>query len=298
MSSIRTVALAGASGHLGPAIMDELVKSGFHLTVLTREDSRASFPSSVKVAKVNYDSIESLVAALKGQDAVVSVLGFNALLAQNKLIDAAVAVGVKRFLPSEYGADTLNPKVRVLSGLFGQKAGIAEKLIKIAAEGSLTYTFVYTGPFLDMVMGRGIPGDFKEHNATLYDGGDVKFSTTTIPTTARAISSVLQHPEETKNKSIYVSGAVVTQNQLIGMAEKIQGERWTTTKASTADLEKEANEEMKKPEPNRTKIITAVIVRSIMGEGFGGFFEKNDNELLGVSPMHESEIEALVKSCC
>ena len=82
------------------------------------------------------------------------------------------------------------------------------------------------------------------------------------------------------------------------MAEKIQGERWTITKANTADLEKGAKEEMKKPEPNRMKIITALIVRSVMGEGFGGLFETNDNELLGVSPMDESEIEVLVKSYC
>jgi hypothetical protein len=55
---------------------------------------------------VDYDDKETLVEALQG---IHTVLSFIQLLsdpeqkAQKSLIDAAIAAGVKRFAPSEYG---------------------------------------------------------------------------------------------------------------------------------------------------------------------------------------------------
>jgi len=37
------------------------------------------------------------------------------------LIDAAKAAGVKRFVPSEFGSDTTNPKVLEILGLLAEK---------------------------------------------------------------------------------------------------------------------------------------------------------------------------------
>lgn len=83
--------------------MKELLKSGlFEITVLTRESSSHDFPSGVKVAKVDYRNVESLTAALKGQDALVSAVASVAASGQRVLIDAAVEAGVKRIIPSEY----------------------------------------------------------------------------------------------------------------------------------------------------------------------------------------------------
>ena len=48
----------------------------------------------------------SLVAAFKGQDAVVSTISTSSLTEQKRVIDAAVEAGVKRFIPSEFGWDT------------------------------------------------------------------------------------------------------------------------------------------------------------------------------------------------
>lgn len=71
--------------------------------------SSVSFPDNVTVVKTNYTS-SSLQSALKGQDAVVSCVGFPGLTSQLDVIDAAKAVGVQRFFPSEFGDDTLSGK--------------------------------------------------------------------------------------------------------------------------------------------------------------------------------------------
>ncbi|KAE8312184.1 hypothetical protein BDV41DRAFT_578016 [Aspergillus transmontanensis] len=62
---IHKVALAGATGNLGPAILEQLVAANFEVTVLTRINGIThKFPASVHVASVDYDSLNSLVAAL------------------------------------------------------------------------------------------------------------------------------------------------------------------------------------------------------------------------------------------
>ena len=111
MSTIKTVAIAGASGHLGPAVLNTLLAAGiFEVTVFTRVSSNATFPSGAKVIPVDYASMESLTDALRGQDAVVSTLASVSLSAQFLMIDAAIAAGVKRFIPSEFGSNTYNAK--------------------------------------------------------------------------------------------------------------------------------------------------------------------------------------------
>ena len=98
VTTFKTVAVAGATGRIGQAVVKALLDADFTVTILTRPESSHSFPSSVKVAKVDYNDAESLASALKGQDVVISTVGYAAMLGQEKLIDAAVATGVKRIM--------------------------------------------------------------------------------------------------------------------------------------------------------------------------------------------------------
>lgn len=127
------------------------------MTVLTRTTGSGStthnFPPSVSVAPVDYDSIDSLTAALRGQDAVVSTLGAAALAKQLLLVNAAAQAGVKRFIPSDFGSDTLHPKSAALP-VYADKVTVQKALRDKAAQqgpdgSGLTYTIVLCGPFLD-----------------------------------------------------------------------------------------------------------------------------------------------------
>lgn len=68
------VAIAGATGNVGPAIVKGLVDGGFAVTALSRSGKTDGLPSSVKTVRVNYDSQDSLVQALKGHDAFISAI--------------------------------------------------------------------------------------------------------------------------------------------------------------------------------------------------------------------------------
>lgn len=96
-------------------VLDELLKAGFKPTVLTRSASTITgVPDGVPVREVDYASEESLRKALQGHDAVVCTVAGTAVASQKPLVDAAIAAGVKHFIPADYAMSLKSPEVRVL----------------------------------------------------------------------------------------------------------------------------------------------------------------------------------------
>ncbi|KAI2780230.1 NAD(P)-binding protein [Daldinia loculata] len=291
MGSITKVAIAGATGNVGPTVLKQLLEDGFEVTVLARKGTTKQFPSSVTVAEIDYESPESLEKALSGQDAVVSTVGFEGLPYQIPLIQAAVKVGVKRFIPSEYGGDAENEKALSLPPFQAKKA-VTEVLKKEAAAGSITYTLISTGPFLDMGLQYGFLIDPKGKNITLWNGGDRPFSITTVASTAKAVSEVLKHPEETKNRNVYVHNVQISLKKLLEQAKKAVGsDGWKSEVKSTDEHLKQAYAELEKGNHDRMAFIAA----AIWGEGYGSHFEKVDNDLLGVKEFSDAELQDFIK---
>lgn len=282
------------SGRLGPAILDQLLQHNLDVTVLTRQESTATFPASAKVERVDYSSKESLVAALQGQDAVVSAIATTALEKQLLLIDAAVEAGVRRFIPSEFGSDTTNPKAAALP-LFRGKLAAQEALAARAAPPSsgFTYTTIITGPLLGWALTQGFMS-IGDKRVTLYDGGDRVFSTTTLRTVGRAVCAVLAHPAETENRTVKVHDTATTLNRLLAMAQRAAGEDgWAVTKQSVDELlgRSWAGVRQGKFDWN---ILFGFVVTASMGEGYGGELKDTDNKLLGIPEMSDAEVQAAV----
>ncbi|KAK0125668.1 hypothetical protein ONS95_000329 [Cadophora gregata] len=296
MSSIKNVVLAGASGNLGPAILKALLDSGkFNVTVLTRKESTATFPSTAKVIKVDYKSLDSLTSAFQGQDAVISTLAAVALSDQKLLIDAAISAGVQRFLPSEFGSDLDNPKARTLPVYHG-KVEIEEYLVeKAKSNPDFSYTIVRNGFFLDWGLQVGFIINLKDSKPTIFGSGDQEISTTSLPTVGKAVVGVLTRPAETANKVVYVEEAAVSQNQLLAMAKKYTpGKTWEPVRGDLDAMVANSNERLKKGLFD-TETFFPYIFMAGFGEGYGGKLEKVDNELLGVKRISEEDVEALVK---
>jgi hypothetical protein len=69
---------------------------------------------------------------------------------QKSIINAAVKAGVKRFLPSEFSANTCSEVVRSLVPVFQAKQEVLAYLKEQESTG-LTWTGLATGPLLDWV---------------------------------------------------------------------------------------------------------------------------------------------------
>jgi len=285
-----------ATGNLGPAILNQLLEAGFKVTVLTRKSSSHTFPSHVTAIPVDYESLDSLTNALQGQEAVVSTLASAALANQVLLVKAAAEAHVKRFIPSEFGSNTLNEKTSALP-VFKDKITVQDALKKEADSGGMTYTLICTGPFLDWGMAVGLIMSVKEKSISLYDGGHRIFSSTSLPTIGKTVASVLKHLEQTKNRAIYVQDTATTLRKLAAMGKKATGaEGWREDTVSIDELAAQAWAELKKDQPNPGNFVFNFIKMSIWGEGYGSHFERTDNKLLGIKEMSDAEVQNVVNS--
>lgn len=295
MSSLRNIALVGASGSLGSPILKKLQAANtFNIKVLRRNGSTATFPESVNVVDVDFDSVESLTAALKGQDAVVSAAGTMQIAGQTLIVDAAIAAGVKRFLPSEFGCDLDNTSTRKLP-VYTQKVQVQDYIIEKSKSNDFSYTFVYNGAFLDWGIDHGFLLTTADGKPSLIDGGDLPFSTTTLNSVADAVVGVLNHPDETKNRAVFIEDAKVTQNKLLKLAKQAAPSKvWEPTYPKLDDLTAKADERLSQGLLDFETFVP-YLYRAVLSPGYGGNFDKTDNELLGVKGVTDADILALFK---
>ncbi|KAI6857338.1 hypothetical protein KC343_g14628 [Hortaea werneckii] len=301
--AIKKVALAGATGALGAPMLQALLGAGFTVTVLTRPTSTHLFPSNVQVKKVEYHDIESLKSALAGQEALISTITTSAIDQQKLLIDAAIAANVQRIIPSEFGCDLENPKARALP-VYAEKIELEQYIQSKCRQQSndegktTTYTFVFNNAFLDWGLDVKFLLDVSGRKMEIYDGGNRPFTTTTLAQVAHGTVGVLQHLEQTANRSVRLHGTGLTQNRLLEMAKRVVGgERWEVTESECEKVQKEAFANFEREPANWLGWGIGFLKVAIYGEGFGGdFTEKNDNALVGVTELDEKDVEELIRA--
>ncbi|KAK3109358.1 hypothetical protein LTR53_017470 [Teratosphaeriaceae sp. CCFEE 6253] len=154
--SLKNIAIVGASGQVGGSTLKHLLDSprGFKVTVVTRTESEATFPShpALTVKKGSYTDTSFLEDAFSGQDAVVFAVHFFAQNAQEGMFEAAAKAGVRWIIPNEYAGDTLNDAMVDLSPAFQPKRTARKQIEDLSKtyEG-LKWIGVATNPFLEPV---------------------------------------------------------------------------------------------------------------------------------------------------
>ncbi|KAI1347129.1 hypothetical protein F5Y01DRAFT_296150 [Xylaria sp. FL0043] len=282
-SPIKNVAVVGGSGNLGRVVVRELVNAEFSVTALTREGSTATFPAGVASKAVDYSSIASLTAALEGQDALVSTIATAAIAGQQPLVDAAVAAGVKRIIPSEFGLNTrilgTDPIASILQGKIKTLNYIHEKWRQ---NPSFTWTGISTGLFFDGPYEPHPTGlDKTTKTATIYDSGNEPYQASNLALIGKAVAGVLKHLELTTNRYISIASFNPSQNQILELVEKITGEKWTVNRVPSSEQQKIGLEKLSKGDYSA---FSNLLRRRIYGDGAGLAVEGPDNavELLGL----------------
>ena len=137
-----------------PIVEALLTNKTFKVTILSRLESTATFPSGIEVKKVDFTSQHALVRALESQHAVICILNDLAGGVQFQLIEAAVEAGVKRFIPSEWGSSDIVASVPELENSFEERSKIIELLERKAKEATVAgkefhWSAVNCGVFMD-----------------------------------------------------------------------------------------------------------------------------------------------------
>jgi nucleoside-diphosphate-sugar epimerase len=298
---LTQVALAGATGNLGQPILKALLDADFSVTVLSRFDGNTSkLPQhpNLTIKQVDFISVHSLTPALQGVEVVISCLATLAIGAQNPLIDASVAAGVKRFIPAEFGMDSQNPLAMRLP-VCRPKVETQKYLQEMSEKHEgFSWSAIANGMFLDWGMSMGIIVNPAKHTATLYNGGDVRFSATTLADVAEAVLGIIGNQAETANRAVYVHSTVITQNRLIQCAKDKDGKAWHTTVKSTEEVRQNSLKELEKGASADVEgAMLGFCICAMWDAEYGcDFSGRLDNEMLGIEEMGEKGVRALVES--
>lgn len=159
------IVLAGATGALGLLIAHQLRRLGAPVRALIRPETAAGAEATslrqqgVELAEVDYDSVASLQQACAGASCVVSALsGLRPVIvdAQTRLLEAAVAAGVPRFIPSDFSADFAQ-----LPPGSNRNFDLRREFQRRLDRAPIRATSVLNGMFMDLLKGQApliLPG--------------------------------------------------------------------------------------------------------------------------------------------
>ena len=276
-------------------MLNALVALGkFNITVLSRQEG-ASLPAGVAIKVVDYTSVESLTESLKGFDAVIDTTSPQDIKVPLNLIDATAAAGVYRFIPSDFGMDPTNAHVQTLP-VFGRKHAAFEHLQQKAKESGLTWTVVANGSFLDWNLKVGFMGiDLSNKKVNLFDDGNNVNPWTTLETIGKATAAVLLHPEETENRTVYISSVTKSQKQMVDLAKEALGpDGWETSNLDMAKVFEKAIADFKAG-IYTMQVFGDMIRYAVSSPDYAAPWPKDDNALLGVHSMSDDEVKDLIK---
>lgn len=258
--------------------------------------AKHNVPADAKIATADYDSLEDLTKAFHGHDAVVCAVPGHLEDLLLRVLDAAIAAGAKRFIPSEFGSDHRQPAAHSIP-LSASKIKVDEALKKAAALGNIEYTSILGGPWIEWIMtfeeGMSVPkGKFYRH-----DGGNLRFGLSTRQAFGDAVAGALRRPEDTRNKVFIIEVINLTQNRILELV-----------KEALPDLEFDIIEVNTKERYERglKKLLSGTFDLSVVGDIVLRFVfdpelqlsSETDqaNELLGVERITEDGFQDIVKS--
>ena len=219
-----TVLLAGATGDLGGRILRNLVALGATVRVLTRPGTGAGRISElraqgVEVIQAGYDDPDGLRRACTGVDCVVSTINGldDAILgAQSRLLEAAVAAGVPRFIPSDFSIDYRGIRPRSNRNLqfrrdFAQRLDVTE----------IRATSILNGAFTDMLSGQAPMILFGRHRVLFWSDPDQVLDFTTKDDTAAYTAAAAL--DERAPRVLQIAGDQVTARSLAATMSDLTG---------------------------------------------------------------------------
>eukprot|EP00835_Amoeboradix_gromovi_P005164 NODE_460_length_8176_cov_0.585737.p3 type:complete len:283 gc:universal NODE_460_length_8176_cov_0.585737:539-1387(+) len=233
--TFSTIAVLGATGTLGKPVTTALINKGFKVKIFTRdaEKSKKEFSVKAEYVTVDYKSKDGLIRELKGIDVVVSTLGGPAFNDQFLVLEAAKEAGVKRFYPSEFGAE-INDSVK--SVLFEPKLKLREAL---KASG-IEWTIIENGLFLEYLYSPFIGFDHAKHTATLVGTKDTTISFTDLRSIGEFVAESINNPKS-KNAKVQVAGDTKTFSDMVHIIEKATKATWTVTYIPVSEIQKKVD---------------------------------------------------------
>lgn len=221
----NTILVAGGTGNLGGRIIRDLVKRGAAVRAIVRPNTEPEKTNKLKQLGAETISVEmsnraELENACRGVSCVVSALsGLRDVIvdAQTRLLEAAIAAGVPRFVPSDFSSDFTK-----LAEGDNRNFDLRKDFHKVLDESPIAATSIMNGAFAD-ILSYGTPiYDFRNYTIGYWgDRADWKMDFTTMDNTADYAAAAALDPETPR--VLRIASFQVSPEDLAAIGEKVKG---------------------------------------------------------------------------
>ena len=251
----QTILVAGGTGNLGGRIVRDLIKRGAHVRAVVRPETDSAKVEKLKqlgaeVISAEMSNAEELQRACEGASCVVSALsGLRETIvdAQTHLLDAAIAAGVPRFIPSDFAADF----TRLAEG-DNRNFDLRKEFHKTLDKSPLKSTSIMNGAFSD-ILTYGTPiYDFRNYTVGYWgDKADWKMDFTTMDNTSDYTAAAALDSDTPR--VLRIAGFQVSPQDLVEIGSQVKGKEFKLVPLGSLEDFAAANkkERAAKPEGER-----------------------------------------------
>jgi hypothetical protein len=109
-----------------------------------------------------------------------------------------------------------------------------------------------------------------------------------MSTIGQAVVAILERPDACRNRAVYIHDIALSQRQVLGLVRRLLPRRtWEEKGVDLVGMETAVLEGRGQPRDN--------LKLTVWATGYGGCFEKLDNELLGIKGKSLGDIEEMIK---
>ena len=236
------VILAGGTGDLGGRIAAALGRRGIAFRALVRPGTPASVRARLEsaggtVLPVAHDDVAALTRACAGGSCLVSAVnGLEPVIIglQGRLLDAAVAAGVRHFIPSDYSLDFTRTRPSDNRNLDLRRSFMAHIDRVQAAGAAIRSTSVLNGAFADLLTGQAPLILHKRRRVLYWGSADQPLDFTTRDDVAEYVAEV--SVDASAPRILRIAGSTVSPRQLAGIMTELSGERFGLWRAGGIGL--------------------------------------------------------------
>ncbi|MBX9768252.1 MAG: NmrA family NAD(P)-binding protein, partial [Bdellovibrionales bacterium] len=222
----QIIIIAGATGQLGSRIAGNLfAKGGVRLRVLVRRGTaraKLGHLQGAEVCEVEFANKTELSKACEGGSCVISALaGLRDVIVetQSGLLEAAVAAGVPRFIPSDFSIDY----TKIPEG-WNRNLNLRSELQEKIEKTKIQTTSILNGAFTDMLTGQA-PFLIPQINRVLCWGDPhQKMDWTTMDNTASYTAEAAL--DDSAPRFLRIAGDEVSASDLARIATEVTGKQF------------------------------------------------------------------------
>lgn len=221
----QTILVAGGTGNLGRRIVKAAIARGAEVRAIVRNGSEPEKIEKLtelgaEVITVDMSDVDELKKACQGASCVVSALsGLHETIvdSQIKLLDAAIAAGVPRFIPSDFSSDFTK-----LPAGENRNFDLRKEFHQYLDKSPIAATSILNGAFADEILSYNTPlYNVKNYSVGYWgDKSDWKIDFTTMDNTADYTAAAAL--DSTTPKILRIASFQISPNELVSVGKEVK----------------------------------------------------------------------------